>query len=297
MSLQGELGVERMCQLAQVSRAGFYRYLGRGWQGEEEVALRSAVQNVVINHKWRYGYRRVAEELRARGMIVNYKRIARIMREDNLLAARREQSQPCERSLRTVPVYLNLAKRMTLSGPNQLWVADITYIRLAREFVYLAVLLDDFSRKVIGWALGRNLKAQLAVCALERAIANRKPPTGVVHHSDMGVQYASSEYLQKLQEHGMLPSMSRPANPYDNATCESFLKTLKREEIHASTYCDFEDLEARVEEFIERYYNTRRLHSALGYCSPEEFENKSQAESDKASSAAVITLVGDPWLT
>jgi len=130
---------------------------------------------------------------------------------------------------------------MSVLGPNQLWVADITYIRLTREFVYLAVVLDAFSRKVIGWALGRSLKAQLPVCALGRAIANRRPQPGVVHHSDQGVQYASREYLQKLKEHGMLPSMSRPANPYDNATCESFLKTLKREEIYANTYRDFEE--------------------------------------------------------
>ena len=154
---------------------------------------------------------------------------------------------------------------MTLLGPNQLWVADITYIRLACEFVYIAVVLDAFSRKVIGWALGRSLKAQLPICALERAIASRKPPPGVVHHSDQGVQHACSQYMQKLWEHGMLASMSRLANPYDNATCESFLKTLKREEIHASTYRDFEDLRERMEEFIERYYNVCRLHSALEY--------------------------------
>jgi transposase InsO family protein len=153
---------------------------------------------------------------------------------------------------------------MSVLGPNQLWVADITYIRLTREFVYLAVVLNVFSRKVIGWALGRSLKAQLPVCALGRAIANRRPPPGVVHHSDQGVQYASREYLQKLKEHGMLPSMSRPANPYDNATCESFLKTLKREEIYANTYRNFEELQKCVEEFIEQYYNVCRLDSALG---------------------------------
>jgi putative transposase len=191
-------------------------------------------------------------------MIVNHKRIARIMREDNLLVVRQDRSRPRGHTLRAARVYLNLATRMTLLGPNQLWVADMTYIRLAREFVYLAVVLDVFSRKVIGWALGRSLKAQLPICALERAIANRRPPPGVVHHSDQGAQYACSEYMQKLREHGMLPSMSRPSNPYDNATCESFLKTLKREEIHASTYRDFEDLRERTEEFIEGYYNVYR---------------------------------------
>ena len=291
MPLQGTLSVERMCWLAEVSRAGFYRYLRRGWPSEEEVALRSAVQNVVIEHRWRYGYRRVTEELLTRGMIVNHKRIARIMRDDNLLAVRHERPRPRDHSVCAARIYLNLANRMTLLGPNQLWVADITYIRLAREFVYLAVVLDVFSRKVIGWALGRSLKAQLPVCALDRAIANRRPPPGVVHHSDQGVQYANREYLQKLREHGMLPSMSRPANPYDNATCESFLKTLKREEIHANTYRDFEDLQERVEEFIERYYNECRLHSALGYCSPEEFEKDSPVESERASAAALMTFL------
>jgi putative transposase len=290
--LQGGLGVERMCQLGQVSRAGFYRYLQRGWQSEEEVALRSVIQDIVLEHRWRYGYRRVAAGLRAQGMIVNHKRIARLMREDNLLALRQEWFRPEDHSLRAVRIYLNLANRMTLSGPNQLWAADITYIRLRCEFVYLAVMLDVFSRKVIGWALRRSLKAQLPLCALERAIANRRPPPGVVHHSDQGVQYTCREYVQKLRDHQMLPSMSRPANPYDNATCESFLKTLKREEIHANTYRDLEDLRERVEELIERYYNERRLHSALGYCSPAEFEKESRVESERASAAAIMTFLG-----
>lgn len=247
---------------------------------------------MVLEHRWRYGYRRVREELRAQGWIVNHKRVARIMRDDNLRAVRKEWLQPVEPRLRWARIYLNLAGRMRLLGPNQLWVADITYIRLRCEFVYLAIVLDVFSRKVVGWALGRSLKAQLAVCALERAIANRSPPLGVVHHSDQGVQYASREYLEKLREHGILPSMSRPANPYDNATCESFLKTLKREEIYASTYRDFEDLQERVEEFIERYYNKFRLHSALGYSSPEEFEKQPQARNASASEAAIIMFLG-----
>ena len=292
MPLQGSLSIERMCYLAQVSRAGFYRYFGRGWQGEEEVALRSAVQNVVIEHRWRYGYRRVAAELRTQGMMVNHKRVARIMREDNLLVVRQEWFRPVVHSLRAARIYLNLANRVTVLGPNQLWAADITYIRLAREFVYLAVVLDVFSRKVIGWALGRSLKAQLPLCALERAIANRRPPPAVVHHSDQGIQYACREYLQKLWHHRMLPSMSRPANPYDNATCESFLKTLKREEINANAYRDFEHLSQSVEEFIERYYNRCRLHSALSYCSPEEFEKETQTESEEASAAAMMTFFG-----
>lgn len=289
MPLQGGLSVERMCQLAQVSRASFYRYLQRGWQSQEEMVLRSAVQNVVMQHEWRYGYRRVAAELRARGMIVNHKRIARVMREDNLLGVR-EVCLP-RRSLRIVRVHLNLASRMTLSGPDQLWAADITYIRLACEFVYLAVMLDVFSRKVVGWALGRSLKAQLPLLALDRAVASRRPPPGVVHHSDQGVQYACKDYMERLRHYRMLASMSRPANPYDNATCESFLKTLKREEIYAGCYRDFDELNQRLEDFINRYYNRCRLHSALKYRSPETFESASEADRDTASAAAVVTFL------
>lgn len=182
-------------------------------------------------------------------------------------------------------VYLNLASRMKLTGINQLWVADITYIRLKSEFVYLAVILDAFSRKVVGWALDRTLAARLPIAALERAIAERKAPPGLVHHSDRGVQYASGAYVQILRDHQMIPSMSRPANPYDNASCESFMKTLKREEIYANDYRDLDHLRANIEAFIEQYYNRLRLHSALGYRPPEEFE---QAASSATSSSGAI---------
>jgi putative transposase len=171
-------------------------------------------------------------------------------------------------------VYLNLAKRMQLTAANQLWIADLTYIRLNGEFVYLAVILDKWSRRVVGWALDRTLAARLAVTALQRAIAARQPKPGLVHHSDRGIQYASADYVAVLNEHQMTPSMSRPANPYDNATCESFMKTLKQEEIYCREYRDLEDLETHLEEFLDRYYNQRRLHSALGYRTPEEFEGQ-----------------------
>jgi len=179
-------------------------------------------------------------------------------------------------------VYLNLAGRMKLTGINQLWVADITYIRLKKEFVYLAVVLDAFSRKVVGWALDRTLAARLPIAALEQAIAERQPPPGLVHHSDRGVQYACGDYAQVLQQQRMIPSMSRPANPYDNASCESFLKTFKREEIYANQYRDLEHLLGNVEVFIERYYNRCRLHSALGYRTPEEFEQEASPAIDSA---------------
>jgi putative transposase len=192
-----------------------------------------------------------------------------------------------------VGIYLNLASRMRLSGPNQLWIGDITYIRLRREFVYLAVILDAFSRKVIGWSLGRTLQTKLPLRALEHAIASRQPPPGVVHHSDQGVQYGSRHYMQALREHRMLPSMSRPGNPYDNATCESFLRTLKREEIYANTYRNFEHLSECLERFIEQYYNRCRLHSALDYRSPEGFERERDKPGiDASPEAAMVRFWG-----
>ena len=270
--MQGNLSVERMCYLAQVSRAGFYRSLAEQTPAEEEMEVRSAIQQIALEHRRRYGYRRITAELRRRGMRVNRKRVSRIMREDNLLAVQPRAFVVTTDSNHDLEVYLNLAGRMKVSGINQLWVADITYIRLKAEFVYLAVILDAFSRKIVGWALDRTLAAQLPIAALERAIAERKPPTGLVHHSDRGVQYASGDYVRILRQHQMIPSMSRPANPYDNASCESFLKTLKREEIYANDYRDLEHLKANIEAFLEHYYNRCRLHSALGYLPPEEFE-------------------------
>jgi putative transposase len=294
MPLQGSLNIERMCQLAQVSRAGFYRWLQEPAAGEEEMEVRSAIQQIAIEHRRRYGYRRIAAELRRRGMKVNHKRVARIMREDNLLAQPR-QFVVTTNSDHQLEVYLNLARRMKLTGVNQLWVADITYLQLRAEFVYLAVILDGYSRKVVGWSLDRSLASRLAVVALEKAIVTRQPLPGLVHHSDRGVQYASQEYITVLEKHGMIPSMSRPANPYDNASCESFVKTLKREEIYANQYHDLEDLRTHIEDFIENYYNRQRLHSALGYCSPEEFEQQIQHldTTTQSPSAAVKFFSGD----
>ena len=270
--MQGGLGIEQMCRLAEVSRASFYRSLQERLPVEEDMEVRSAIQQIAVEHRRRYGYRRIAAELRRRGMVVNHKRVARIMREDNLLAVQPRAFVVTTNSRHKLEVYLNLAGRMKLTGVHQLWVADITYIRLHREFVYLAVILDAYSRKVVGWELDRTLAARLVIAALERAIVERKPPPGLVHHSDRGVQYACEEYVRILNKYGMIPSMSRPANPYDNASCESFMKTLKREEIYAGQYQDLDDLRRNIEVFIEQYYNRQRLHSALGYRPPEEFE-------------------------
>jgi putative transposase len=279
MSLQGSLSIERMCRLAGVSRATFHRSLREQQPVEEGMEVRSAIQQIALEHRRRYGYRRITAEFRRRGMAVNHKRVLRMMREDHLLAVQPRAFVVTTDADHGLEVYLNLAGRMKLTGIDQLWVADITSIRLKAEFVYLAVILDGHSRKVVGWALERTLASRLAVAALNQAIAVRQPLPGLVHHSDRGVQYACAEYAAVLKEHGMIPSMSRPANPYDNASCESFIKTLKREEIYARRYDNLEHLRANIEEFIEEYYNRQRLHSALGYHSPEEFEKQSATSS------------------
>ena len=266
-----------MCQLAGVSRAGYYRYLIEKAPDEEDMAVRVAIHEEVLKHRRRYGSRRICQALRRRGLVVNRKRVARLMRDDNLLAIRHRKYVQTTDSQHDYPVYLNLAARMTVTGINQLWVADITYIRLRKEFVYLAVVIDRFSRKVIGWALSRSLSAALSLAALRNAIQQRQPAPGVVHHSDQGIQYACRDYTAELAAHHMTPSMSRPANPYDNAACESFMKTLKQEEIYCNEYTDFDELNRHLEEFLEQYYNRQRLHSALGYRTPEEFEQDAAA--------------------
>lgn len=288
MSLQGSLSVERMCQLAQVSRSGFYRSLRERAPDEEELAVRAAIHEIFLQHKRRYGCPRITKELQRRGMQVNHKRVQRLMKEDNLLAVQPRAFRVTTDSKHELEVYLNLASKLKLSGLNQLWVADITYIRLQKEFVYLAVILDAYSRKVVGWALDRTLGTRLPKAALEMALTARQPAPGLVHHSDRGVQYASAEYIEVLEQHGIISSMSRPANPYDNASCESFMKTLKREEIYANTYRDLEELRANIEAFIERYYNRCRLHSALGYRPPEEFEQS--LISDHKTAAATMSF-------
>ena len=282
--MQGKLTIERMCHLAGVSRAGFYRFLEQEQPVAADMELRAQIHEIFLEHKRRYGYRRVSAELRRRGLQVNHKRVARLMREDNLLAVQPRSFRLTTDSEHDCEVFLNLASRMKLTGKDQLWVADITYIRLAREFVYLAVILDAFSRKVIGWALDRTLTARLTITAIQQALAARQPAAGVVHHSDRGIQYACGDYVSLLRSHGLIPSMSRPANPYDNASCESFMKTLKREEIYAHEYRSLEHLLDNVAAFINDYYNRKRLHSALGYQTPEEFE---QAESDSAPAASM----------
>lgn len=265
------LTVRRMCGLAELSRAGFYRRELPAAVPADELALRDAVQRVAL--EWpAYGSRRITRELQHRGWTVNRKRVQRIMREDNLLCLRHRKFVVTTDSGHELPVYPNLAETMVLTGVNQLWRADITYIRLADEFVYLAVILDAYSRRVIGWALDRSLEDSLTIMALEMALRQRGAPAGRVHHSDRGVQYASRAYSGILEKHGIRISMSRTGNPWDNAACESFMKTLKCEEVYRSEYRDLADAYARIGEFLEEIYNQKRLHSALDYRSPAEFE-------------------------
>jgi putative transposase len=239
MSLQGSLGIERMCHLAGVSRAGFYRHLRASDNYEEEIHVQSEIQRITLEHSRRYGYRRMTAELRRQGMLVNHKRVARIMQDDNLIAATREWPRGRRGHME---MHVNLAGRMKVTGTNQLWVADITYVRLNREFVYLAVVLDRFSRRVVGWALDRTLSSRLPLAALTNALEDRKPGPGLVHHSDRGVQYLHANYVATLRKYSILASVSRPASPGDNANCESFFRTLKREEIRAGEYANVEDL-------------------------------------------------------
>jgi putative transposase len=291
MPLQGRLSIENMCQLVALSRRGFYRSLREREPAEEETEVRSLIQQIALEHRRRYGYRRITAELQRRGGQVNRKKVARMMRDDNLLAIQPKRFVATTNSKHKCEVYLNLAGRMTLTGINQLWVADITYVRLKGEFVYLAVILDRFSRKVVGWAVDRTISSRLTVAALERAVADRQPQAGLVHHSDRGLQYASPEYVAALEKYGMVASISRPANPYDNASCESFMKTLKREEIYANRYSNLEQLRTNIEEFIKEYYNRQRLHSALGYRSPEEFEQQSERGHAADSRGATVQFI------
>jgi putative transposase len=263
--------LSELCQLTEVSRPGFYRWRDEEPAADPDMVLRDQIQRIALDFSY-YGSRRVARELDERGFNVNRKKVQRLMREDNLLCLRKRRFVVTTDSNHALPVYPNLARDMVLTGIDQLWRSDITYVRLETEFVYLAVVLDAFSRKVVGWALGRTLEATLAIEALEMALETRRPAAGLVHHSDRGVQYASGDYTDLLKANGVEISMSRSGNPYDNAQCESFMKTLKYEEVYRNEYRDLAEARAQIGAFIEQVYNEKRLHSALGYLPPARFE-------------------------
>lgn len=287
----GGLTIREMCETAAVSRASYYRSWRKREPKQEEAALRDAIQRLALRDR-HCGYRRIQRWLKREGWLVNHKRVLRLMREDNLLSIRRRRFVVTTDSDHAWRVYPNLARSMVVSDIHQLWVADITYVRLQREFVYLAVILDVYSRRVIGWSLTRQLDSKLAQEALEMALKQRRPAPGLVHHSDRGVQYACGDYVKRLESYGVTISMSRPGNPYDNAWAESFMKTLKVEEVDGRRYRDFDHAKSCLGTFIEDIYNQQRLHSALDYRSPLEFEaelRKARVESPQKRVSVVST--------
>jgi len=283
MSAGAGLTMRRLLELGRVSRCSFYRYDPERKSGRDrDMELRDAIQRIAL--EWPcYGRPRITQQLRRQGWTVNPKRVYRLMREDNLLCVRRRKFVVTTDSNHTRRIYPNLARQLVLTGVNQLWVADLTYIRLREEFVFLAAILDAFSRRVIGWALDRTLEDELTLTALRMALANRAPLPGLVHHSDRGSQYASRDYIALLQANQIRISMSRKGNPWDNAACESFMKTLKYEEVYRNEYRDLAEARASIGAFLEKVYNQKRLHSALGYVPPVEFEAQLAARSLEAA--------------
>jgi len=271
---QDDVNVRRLCALSGVSRASFYRHFEPKLSARDDADLRDRIHKLALEDR-NQGYRRITAGLRRQGLIINAKRVLRLMREDNLLSLRRKPFvPPTTDSRHAYAIVPNLTRGLVPTGLDQIWVADITYVRLAESFVYLAVVIDAFSRKVIGWALDDHLEARLAIQALNQAIAARNPaPSSLIHHSDRGVQYACGEYMERLNARGIVPSMSRLGNPYDNAKAESFMKTLKAEEANGKLYANLEEARRQIGAFIEIVYNSRRLHSALGYKPPVEFED------------------------
>jgi putative transposase len=263
------LTIASMCRVLDVSRAAFYRWLRP--KAERDMDVRSVIQEIALEHPW-YGYRPMTHALRRRAFTINEKRVRRLMRLDNLVGTRRSMRGYLKAKRHGLPRYENHAAEFTPTGLDQLWVADLTYVRLRRTFIFVAVILDAFSRRCIGWAIAEHMRADLTIEALRMAIRRRRPGAGLIHHSDQGVQYAALDYIEILLEHGIAPSMSRAGTPTDNAMCERFMKTLKYEEVLVNEYADTDDAMRSIRHFIEIVYNRKRLHSAIGYVPPAEFE-------------------------
>jgi transposase InsO family protein len=280
--------IGRLCRRADVSRAGYYRFWRNSAPRQHDTTVRDAIQRLALANGRHRGYRLVAFQLRQEGLRVNHKRVLRLMRQDNLLCLRQRAFVPATTdSKHGWPVVPNLAGDMLVSGLDQLWVADITYIRLQQEFAYLAVILDAFSRRVVGWAMEDHLRASLAVEALRRAIEGRRPkPDSLIHHSDRGVQYACSDYTELLAAYKITASMSRVGNPYDNAKAERFMRTLKTEQVDGTLYRDLRHARADIGPFIDKVYNGQRLHTALGYRTPSQFEDLHRAELQRRANGA-----------
>ena len=263
--------VSGACAALCLPRSTWYRLCTDGLLPDPDIELRDQIQKIATIRSV-YGYRRMTAELGRQGVVANHKRVLRIMREDNLLCIRRRHFITTTDSEHGLLVYPNLARGMRVDGTDQLWVSDITYIRLRGEVIYLAVMLDAYSRRVIGWELSRRIDTALTVGALKMALSTRQIKPGLVHHSDRGVQYAATEYTDLLKDAGITISMSRRGNPYDNAQAESFMKTLKYEEVYLSEYANMSEARARISHFLIQVYNQERLHSILGYVPPAEFE-------------------------
>ncbi len=256
-------------------RSSFYYKLKTRELSPEDLDLEKRIEEITEEFP-AYGYRKVTQQLHEDGIAVNHKKVHRIMREKGLLVKKRHRFVKTTDSNHPYPVYPNLIGALNVTAVNQVWVADITYIRIATAFVYLAVILDLYSRKVVGYAISRQIDTNLSLAALRMAVQNRKPEPGVIHHSDRGVQYAAHDYIDELRNHGFKISMSRKGNPYDNAFAESFMKTIKTEEVYLWEYQTLEDVLIRIPYFIEDVYNQKRLHASLGYMPPNKFEAKSK---------------------